>query len=113
MLIQGPGVEVFIPHGPPASEMLLIALSIVAALIGAIYILGPLARALARRIEGKGIDAGMQDDLHALRERVSDVDGLRDRVLELEERIDFAERLLSQAPQPERLPAPRGDEGVR
>ncbi|HEX6090075.1 MAG TPA: hypothetical protein VFZ13_07945 [Gemmatimonadales bacterium] len=109
MLIQEPNVEVFIPHGPPPSEVILIALSIVAALIGAIYILGPLARALARRIEGKAVDTGLHDELHALRERVSEMDGLRDRVLELEERIDFAERLLSQAPQPERLPAPRGE----
>jgi hypothetical protein len=112
MIMQEPNVEVFIP-GPPPSEMFLIAISIVAALIAAIYILGPLARALARRIEGKGIDAGMQDELHALRERVSEVDGLRDRVLELEERVDFTERMLSKGPQPERLAAPRGDEGQR
>jgi hypothetical protein len=109
MLMQDPNVEVFFPPGPPPGEMILIAMSIVAALIGAIYILGPLARALARRIEGRGVDAGMQEELHALRERVADMDGLRDRVLELEERIDFAERLLSRPPQPERLPAPGGD----
>ncbi|HEU4827660.1 MAG TPA: hypothetical protein VFT04_00560 [Gemmatimonadales bacterium] len=109
MLIQDPNVEVFIPPGPPPGEMLLIAMTIVAALIGAIYILGPLARALARRIEGKATDPALQEEMHALRERVSEVDGLRDRVLELEERVDFAERLLSQAPQQERLPAPRGE----
>ena len=110
MLMQDPNVEVFIPPGPPPGEMILIAMSIVAALIGAIYILGPLVRALARRIEGKAIDAGLHEELHALRERVAEMDGLRDRVLELEERVDFAERLLSQAPPPERLPAPRGEQ---
>lgn len=109
MLMQDPNVEVFFPPGPPPSEMILIGLSIVAALIGAIFILGPLARALARRIEGRGIEAAVQEELQALRDRVSEVDGLRDRVLELEERIDFTERLLSQASQPERFPVPRAD----
>lgn len=109
MQIQEPSVEVFFPPGPPPGEMILIALTIVAVLIGAIYILGPLARAFARRIEGKGIDPGMQDELRALRESVSEVDGLRDRLMELEERVDFAERLLAKAPPQERLQAPHGE----
>lgn len=105
--MQGPepNVEVFIPPGPPPGEMLLIAMTIIAVLIGAIYILGPIARAFARRIEGRGLDPAMQDEMQALRERVGEVDGLRDRLMELEERVDFAERLLANAPQQERLPA--------
>ncbi|MGE5926551.1 MAG: hypothetical protein ACM357_04305 [Gemmatimonadota bacterium] len=111
VVMQGPepNVEVFLPPGPPPGEMILIAMTIVAALIGAIYILGPIARAFARRIEGKGIDPALQDELHALRERVGEVDGLRERLMELEERVDFAERLLAKAPQAERLPAPHAD----
>jgi hypothetical protein len=109
--MQGPdpNVEVFFPPGPPPGEMLLIALTIIAALIGAIYILGPIARAFARRIEGKSVDPGVQDELQALRERVADVDGLRERLMELEERVDFAERLLAKSPPQDRLPAPRGE----
>jgi hypothetical protein len=109
--MQGPdpNVEIFFPPGPPPGEMLLIAMTIIAVLIGAIYILGPIARAFARRIEGKGIDPALQEDLHALRERVGEVDGLRERLMELEERVDFAERLLAKTPQQERLPAPRGE----
>lgn len=105
--MQGPepNVEVFNPPGPPPGEMLLIAMTIIAVLIGAIYILGPIARAFARRIEGRGLDPAMQDEMQALRERVGEVDGLRDRLMELEERVDFAERLLANAPQQERLPA--------
>jgi Tfp pilus assembly protein PilO len=109
MLMQEPNVEVFFPPGPPPGEMILIALTIVAALIGAIYILGPIARAFARRIEGKGVDPAVQEELRALRESASEMDGLRDRLMELEERIDFAERLLAKSPQAERLPAPHGE----
>jgi hypothetical protein len=98
---QDPVVEVF-QTGPPVSESVLIALTVIALLIGTIYILGPIARAIARRIENKGIDPATRDELHALRERVAEMDGLRDRVFELEERIDFAERMLSQ-PERERL----------
>lgn len=39
-----------------------------------------------------------------LEARVGEVDQLHDRVQELEERLDFAERLLAQAREPERLP---------
>ena len=106
MLMQEPNVEVFFPPGPPPGEMILIALTIVAALIGAIYILGPIARAFARRIEGKSVDPAVQEELRALRDSAAEVDTLRDRLMELEERVDFAERLLAKAPQPERLPAP-------
>ncbi|HEX6643144.1 MAG TPA: hypothetical protein VF037_00610 [Gemmatimonadales bacterium] len=101
MTVQNPPVEVF-QTGPPVSESVLIAMTVIALLIGTIYILGPIARAIARRIESKGIDAGTRDDLQVLRERMAEMDGLRERVIELEERIDFAERLLAQ-PERERL----------
>jgi hypothetical protein len=109
--MQGPepNVEILFPPGPPPGEMLLIAMTIVAVLIGAIYILGPLARAFARRIEGKGIDPALHEEMQVLRERVGEVDGLRERLMELEERVDFAERLLAKSPHQDRLAAPRGE----
>lgn len=39
-----------------------------------------------------------------LEQRVSDLEAMQQRMFELEERVDFAERLLSQQRQPERLP---------
>lgn len=105
MMIQEP----VIVGGPGMNESLLIALVMITVLIGAVYILGPIARAFARRIEGKGVGAAMQDELHLLQDRVSDVDALRERVMELEERVDFTERLLAQ-PGRDKLPAGRGGE---
>lgn len=101
-----PEVVVF-GGGPGMSESILIALTIIAVLIGSIYILGPLVRAFARRIEGKGIAAGVQEELQRLRESAAEVDGLRDRIFEIEERLDFAERLLAHKPEAARLEPPR------
>lgn len=102
-----PDPFVMVSSGPPASEIFAIIAVTAALLIGAVLILGPLARALARRIEGRG-HAGLQpEELEHLRERAADVDDLRTRVMELEERLDFAERMLAQRPQESALG--RGD----
>jgi predicted phage tail protein len=59
------------------------------------YVLGPLAKALGRRLEGAvGADAA---DLQALRTEVEQLRELHPRVAELEERLDFAERALLSA----------------
>lgn len=56
----------------------------------------PLRRAWLRRIEGAApqVDPGV----------VAELDHLRDRVGELEERLDFAERLLARQPETGALP---------
>ena len=61
---------------------------------GVLVLRGPVGRALARKIEGR---SGVPEDLSAIEDRLADVDALRQRVGELEERVDFAERLLAQA----------------
>lgn len=109
MMIQQPVIVGEFPGGPGINESLLIALVMITVLIGAVYILGPIARAFARRIEGRSIGVAMQDELHSLQERVSDVDTLRERLMELEERVDFTERLLAQ-PGRDKLLAGRGGE---
>lgn len=43
------------------------------------------------------VPAGMEEDLQDLRSQIGDVGELAARVTELEERLDFAERLLAQA----------------
>jgi hypothetical protein len=61
---------------------------------GVLVLRGPLGKALAQRIGGRAQGQGEYGDLE---ERLADVDALRQRVGELEERVDFAERLLAQA----------------
>ena len=59
-------------------------------------VMGPIGRALGRRVEGRGL---AEADLIALRDEVqagtAEVADLRREVAELQERVDFAERLLS------------------
>lgn len=81
--------------GMPGGDEVLFAIVVICLLIGAVFILGPIARAFARRLEGRAIDPAMQDELLSLRDRVGEFDQLRDRMLELEERVDFAERMLA------------------
>jgi hypothetical protein len=74
-------------------------------------VLWPLARALARRLEGRGsVDAALRADLEQMQHRLAEVDALQMRVGELEERLDFAERLLARG---ERDPAPLPRESTR
>jgi hypothetical protein len=74
----------------------------------ATIVLWPLARALARRLEGRaGLTPALQRDLEDLHQRLADVDGLQQRVSELEERIDFAERLLARGESQATLPRGR------
>src|SRR5687768_8540059 len=59
----------------------------------------PLIKAIARRIEGGSASVEAQAELDGLRERVRQLEQMQPRMAELEERVDFAERLLAQ-PQP-------------
>jgi len=83
----------------------LVVLVFLAALAAATIILWPIMRALARRMEGKGgADPALKAELEHLHHLLAEVEPLQARVVELEERLDFAERLLAQAKAPERLP---------
>ncbi len=79
-------------------------LIVVAGLVALTLILWPIMRALARRLEGKGtVDAALKSEVEHLHQRLGEVDALQARVSELEERLDFAERLLAQNREPDRL----------
>ncbi len=86
----------------PAPVTLLIVLGFFAACTVVLY---PLMRALGRRLEGKtGVTSpALQEEVDQLRQRVAEVEGMQHRVLELEERVDFTERMLAQRREPERL----------
>ncbi|MEO8636394.1 MAG: hypothetical protein ABI587_14060 [Gemmatimonadales bacterium] len=55
--------------------------------------LGPVGRAIARRIEGKPAEADVVDEL---RERLAELERTQSQTAELAERLDFAERMLAQ-----------------
>ena len=65
---------------------------------GAIWLLTPVARALAERIKPRaaGLEASTREELQRLREDVvEEVNLLRREVAELGERVDFTERWLA------------------
>jgi hypothetical protein len=85
---------IFMQHGGPPAVVFIV----VAALAASVIILWPLMRAFARRLEGKGSgDTALRADVEQLQARLGDVELLHGRVAELEERLDFTERLLAQA----------------
>ena len=112
-MIQGPVP----PQGPPFDPNLIwmsdngppaIVMIVLLSLIAATVILWPVMRALARRLEGKNVaDPALRAELTELQHRLGDVDTLQIRVAELEERLDFAERLLTRGQ--EQTPAGPGD----
>ena len=89
---------VFMQHSGPPTEFL-ITLTV---MLAAVIILWPIMRALARRLEGKGGgDPALRAELEQVRAQLGDIDALHHRVAELEERVDFAERLLAQSHDPQ------------
>lgn len=59
------------------------------------WLLRPLVVGLGRRLEGRGVDATVLAEVDELRAQVRELEGVQQRVAELEERLDFAERMLS------------------
>ena len=87
----------------PPGTVGLIFLGLTAA---AVIVLWPIMRAIGRRLEGRGgADAALRAEVEQLRARLSDVDLMHQRLAELEERVDFAERLLAQRKDIPRLEA--------
>jgi len=68
---------------------------------GAAFLLAisPIGRAVADRIRGKGLGGGSDERVRYLQEGqealLEEVEGLRHEVVDLQERIDFTERLLA------------------
>jgi len=100
-----------VPPVPPGSEMSvsgsLEGIAAVVLLLGVGLILAaliwPLIRALARRIEGGAPSAEMQAELDGLRVRVRRLEEMQPRMAELEERVDFTERIVAKTREPDRL----------
>ncbi len=99
MAVIGAFVALSVVIGEDFAVPAIITLGIVAAILGR----GDVGRALARRIEHG--PAGAADG-----ETQAELDDMRGRVAELEERVDFAERLLSRQRETAQLP---GDGDLR
>ena len=57
---------------------------------------GPLGKALARRLEGKPVNSAETTELlEELHQQAAENEVIAGRVAELEERVDFAERMLA------------------
>ena len=89
--------------GPVSSQGDLIQVVVI---VGSLILFGRVVRyigpALARRLGGEA-DSGrradaLQADVDDLKARLADLEHDRDRLLELEERLDFTERMLAKPP---------------
>lgn len=70
-------------------------LALMAVVAGFVVILYPLVRAIAERIRTRAIDAGVHEELQALRDDLlGQLQQTRREIGDLNERIDFTERLL-------------------
>jgi hypothetical protein len=82
-------------NGHPV-EGFLATVVVLSGLVAAVMVLGPLLRAFARRIEGGGHPSDrLLSEVNELRDRVAELEAREARMAELEERVDFAERLLA------------------
>lgn len=101
------------PAPPPGPESVLSVSGTLEDIAAVVLLLGvgliiaaliwPLIRAIARRIEGGAAGAEMQAELDTLRERVRQLEEIPPRMAELEERLDFAERVVAKTREPDRL----------
>ena len=71
----------------------------IAAFIVVMLLKSPMAKAFSERLSGRAVEAG--DNIPS--ELYAELDELRARLADMEERQDFAERMLAQ-PQPARTP---------
>lgn len=92
--------RVFVQTGGPPVWAFVIP---IVAIIVAGIVLFPLLRALARRIENR-VSGGVHEELDELRSRIMSLEEQAMRMPELEERVDFAERMLAK---PDALRVPR------
>ena len=96
---------------PPGDVAPIIAMIVLTLGVSSVAILrGPLGKALARRLEGGAVlpDPATAARIEELLDRVGELEHQAGRLHELEERLDFAERLLAQTrSDPARLEAGR------
>ena len=100
-LPQSPEPSLLNPH---TTEALVIGLILVSVTVAVFFLARPLFRAWARRVEFGGKGGVLPEEVEQLRDQVGELPVLRERVHELEERMEFTERLLAQRRDQELLP---------
>lgn len=84
--------------GPDVAPVLVTTV-LTLAVAGTVILRGPLGRALARRIEGSvPLADGTSERIEQLEHRLAELEGQQLRIGELEERLDFTERMLTSSP---------------
>ncbi|MEP7324881.1 MAG: hypothetical protein ABI836_02940 [Gemmatimonadota bacterium] len=74
-------------------------------IIGASFLVWGVRRHIAlKRMAREELSEGSSDRVADLEDRVRDLESLQNRMLELEERVDFTERLLARQHEPDQLP---------
>ena len=71
-------------------------IAVIAIVVGLVKILGPIGGAIAHRLRGSEVNPDPAI--------LAELDGLKDRLAEVEERLDFSERLLANSHKAEPLP---------
>ena len=79
---------------PEMAKTIGIVMVMVTAFISAV--LYPIARAYARRLEGSAASAALREELVDISAQLEQLRQGQERMAELEERVDFAERMLAQ-----------------
>jgi len=75
--------------------------------VAAAILLFPVMRAWARRLSGDTLELETTREVAELRERMAELEVVAGRVADLEDRVDFAERLLAQRGDAPQLPLQR------
>ena len=83
----------------------LVAMTLFLTIGGAVVLRGPIGKALAERLAGRRLAAPEPDHEQAeqLDRALADLEDMKHRVAELEERQDFTERVLAAHREPNRL----------
>lgn len=79
---------------PEMAKTIGIVMVMVTACLSAV--LYPIARAYARRLEGSAANAALREELADISAQLEQLRQGQERMAELEERVDFAERMLAQ-----------------
>jgi hypothetical protein len=85
---------------PPGELAMFLAIG--AAAVGLFF--GPIGMALGRRLSGRAHPEGHTEVEEMGAQVTADMDDLRRRLADIEERLDFAERLLTDSPPANQLP---------
>ena len=77
------------------TERVLVAAGVIVVFTLLFTVVVPIGRALVRRVEGSGTAPGGPGQLEEVRARLQHLEAREARMAELEERLDFAERVLT------------------